>query len=178
MSNAKTPITEGDIRSGWFKLLIPEMDKVFGGLFWSDQVKFSPLPFVYGKLEPDMVAFDVELSVPFLAVDRVVLVEIVESKMEDEDEDEGSGAETQVEEQAETHFEIKVRPLKLLAMDQENRCFIPTRFVTCILPVDPRHPLVATLIAVTTDIVIPPPGEVGKILDIKGREVDPNQPRG
>lgn len=174
--NIKTPITEGDLRSGWFKLLIPEMDVVFGGLFWSDQVKFTPLPFVYGKLDPEQVAFDVELSVPFLALDRVVLVEIVESKKDDDDAD--MDTEEQVEEQVKTHFEIKVRPLKLMAMDQENRCFIPTRFVTCILPVDPRHPLVATLIAVTTDIVIPPAGEIGKILDIKGRSVDPDQPRG
>lgn len=186
MSNAKVPVSDGDPRSGWFKLLIPKMDIVFGSLFWNDQVKFSPLPFVYGKLDPELVAFDVELSVPFLALDRVVMVEIVESKKDDKGEDTEEQVEEQAEEQVEeqieeeeakTHFEIKIRPLKMLAMDQENRCFIPTRFVTCILPVDPRHPLVTTLIAITTDIVIPPAGEVGKILDIKGRELDSGQPR-
>jgi len=68
MSN-KVPVTSDDPRGGWFKLLIPKIDAVFGGLFWNDQVKFTPLPFVYGKLDPEQVAFDVELSIPFLAID-------------------------------------------------------------------------------------------------------------
>lgn len=173
MSN-KVQATSEDPRGGWFKLLIPKIDEVFGGLFWNDQVKFTPLPFVYGKLDPEQVAFDPELAMPFLAIDRVILVELVESEKK---KDVDKQAEEQVKEQVEVHFEIKIRPLKLLAMDQENRCFIPPRFVTCILPVDPRHPLVTSLIAVTTDVIIPPVGDVGKILDIQGRSVESDQLR-
>lgn len=183
MSNAKVPAAESDLRGGWFKLLIPEIETVFGGLFWGDQLKLDLLPFVYGKIDPTQVAFDVEMSVPFLALDRVVLVELVEGEKKESDEGKDEDAEIQVEEdaeaqtegQAEIHFEIKVRPLKLAAIDLENRCYIPARYVACILPVDPRHPLVTTLIALTSDVIVPPAEEVGKILDIQGRTIDPSQ---
>jgi len=176
MSEYKVRATEGDPREGWFKLMIPEMEKVFGGLFWNDQIKFSPLPFVYGKLDPGQVAFDVQLSIPFLALDRVVLVELPDEDA-DEDEDEEVSVDA-VAEGSMVHFNIKIRPLNLIAMDQQNRCYIPTRFVTCILPVDPHHPLVTYLIAVTTGVVLPQAGEVGKILDLSGRSVDPGQLEG
>lgn len=163
MQEAKS---DTDPRRGWFKLLIPDIEEAFSGLFWSKEYKIEPLPFMYGRLDPEQVSFDCALSVPYLAIDRAVLVQI----------DKRSESQQLVAE-GEVAFQLQIIPLKLLARDQENRCYVPADLVTCIIPVDITHPIVHALVQITSesDLIIPsgldlsgaaPPGQ---ILDMAGR---------
>lgn len=157
-----------DPRRGWFKILIHDFQEVFHGLFWSEELDIEPLPFIYGRLDPEQVSFDCALSIPFLAVDRVVFVR----------SDERPEARQPVA-SGEIGFPMQMIPLKLLAVDQENRCYIPAEVVTCIIPVDTRHPIVAALVQVTSEsgLIIPSisdagPVGPGEIIDMTGQRLD------
>lgn len=157
--------SDTDPRRGWYKLLIPDIKEVFGGLFWSGGPEINPLPFVYGRLDPDQVSFDCTLSIPFLAIDRVVLAQI----------DTRPGAQQPVAD-GQMAFQMQMIPLKMLALDQENRCYIPADVVTCIIPLDTRHPIITTLVQVTSEsgLIIPsgpgvPPAGQRRIVDMTGR---------
>lgn len=162
--------SDTDPRQGWFKLLIPDIKEVFSGLFWNERLKVEPLPFMYGRLDPDQTAFDCALSVPFLAVDRACLVQ-VDSRPETQ---QPAGPD-------QVAFQLQMIPLKMLALDQESRCYIPTDVVTCIIPLDTRHPMVAALVQITSEsgLIIPSgPGMsdaplVGqqRIVDMSGRDL-------
>ncbi len=159
---------DSDPRIGWFKILIPNIQEKFSGLFWSEQLEFKPLPFIYGRLDPEQVSFDCALSVPFLAVDRVVLVQVDERPESQQPALDGEVA-----------FQLQMVPLKLLATEQENRCYMPAEIVTCIIPIDVTHPIVDVLVEVTSEsgLIIPslsgatPPGP-GQIVDMLGHVVD------
>lgn len=159
--------SDTDPRRGWFKLLIPDIEDVFSGLFWSGELAVEPLPFIYGRLDPQQVSFDCALSIPFLAVDRVVLIQI--DKRPEAQQQAGPN---------EVSFPMQMIPLKLLAIDQENRCYIPADVVTCIIPVDTRHPITATLVRVTSEsgLILPgapgtPPAGPGQVIDLEGNRV-------
>jgi len=69
--------------------------------------------------------------------------------------------------------------LKLLAEDQENRCYIPAELVVCIIPLNTGHPIVATLVQITSESGLIIPGMIGiaqadpgQILDMKGQVLD------
>lgn len=165
MSDGKLDV---DPRRGWFKLLIPDIHSVFSGLFWSEKLDIDPLAFIYGRLDPEQVSFDCALSVPFLAVDRVVLVQVDERPESQQPAPEGEVA-----------FQLQMLPLKLLATEQENRCYIPAEVVTCIIPIDVRHPIVDVLVQVTSEsgLIIPSlsgvtPSDPGQIVDMLGHVVD------
>lgn len=171
--------SDTDPRRGWFKLLIPDIKVVFGGLFWSEQMRqIELLPFMYGRLDPDQVSFDCELSVPFLAVDRVVLTKVDDRpEMQRPEEERAEG---------EIGLPIQMIPLKMTAMDQVNRCYIPAEYVTCIIPLDVSHPIIMSLTQITSEsgLIIPqgpgvtglsvtsPSGPPSKIVDLTGRVVD------
>lgn len=157
-----------DPRRGWFKLLILDIQEVFSGLFWSERLNVNPLDFIYGRLDPAQVSFDCALSVPFLAVDRVVLVQADERPESQQPAPDG-----------EVGFQLQMLPLKLLATEQENRCYIPAEVVTCIIPIDIRHPIVDVLVQVTSEsgLIIPSlsgatPSGPGQIVDMLGHVVD------
>lgn len=159
---------DSDPRRGWFKLLIPDIQEVFSGLFWSEKLNVNPVDFLYGRLDPAQVSFDCALSVPFLAVDRVVLVQADERDETQQPSPDG-----------EVGFQLQMLPLKLLATEQENRCYIPAEVVTCIIPVDVRHPIVDVLVQVTSEsgLIIPSlsgvtPSGPGQIVDMLGHVVD------
>ena len=123
------------------------------------------MPFIYGRLDPEQVSFDCALTVPFLAIDRVVLVQD-----DQRPESQQPVAEGQVA------FQFQMVPLKLLATDQENRFYIPAEIVTCIIPVDIRHPIVDVLVELTSDsgLIIPSlsgsaPLGPAQIIDMAGR---------
>ena len=155
---------DADPRRGWFKILIPDIHSVFSGLFWSEKLDVDPLAFIYGRLDPEQVSFDCILSVPFLAVDRVVLVQADERP-----------ESQQLTPDGEVSFQLQMLPLKLLATEQENRCYIPADVVTCIIPVDIRHPIVDVLVQVTSEsgLIVPSlsgasPSGPGQIVDMSG----------
>jgi len=163
MQEAKS---DTDPRRGWFKLLIPDILEVFGGLFWSEKLRVEPLPFIYGRLDPEQVSFDCALSVPFLAIDRVVLVQVDERPESQQPVVEG-----------EIGFQLQLLPLKILALDQEGRCYIPADIVTCIIPVDITHHMAQALVQITSEsnLIIPgtpaisgDPADSGRILDMTG----------
>lgn len=170
--------SDTDPRHAWFKFLIPEIETVFGGLFWNEKMQqIKPLPFMYGRLDPEQVSFDCELAIPFLAIDRAVLV-----KFDDRPEVQRPEEER---EEGEIGLPIQMIPLRMTAMDQVNRCYIPAEYVTCIIPLDTRHPIVAALVQITSEsgLIIPqgpgvtglrvagPGGEPSKIVDLTGRTV-------
>lgn len=166
-------MSDTDPRVGWHKILIPDIEDVFSALFLGDQLQIDPLPLVYGRLDPEQVAFDCQLSLPFLAIDRVVLI-----KLDDRPEALATAGPDAV------GFPIQLLPLKSLAMDNENRCYIPTELVSCIIPVDSTHPIVQQLVRITSDsgLIIPQgPGvrpTIGaegpaQIVDLTGRAVTP-----
>lgn len=168
----KEATSDTDPRVGWHKILIPDIDEVFSALFLGDQLQIDPLPFMYGRLDPNQFAFDCQLAIPFLAIDRVVMV-----KLDDRPEARTTAGPNGV------GFPIQLLPLKMLAMDNENRCYIPTELVSCIIPVDPTHPMVAQLVHVTSEsgLIIPQgpgisPASIGtegpaQIVDLTGRPV-------
>lgn len=151
---------------GWFKLLIPDILEVFGGLFWSEELMINPLPFIYGRLDPEQVSFDCALSVPFLAIDRVVLVQVDKRPEFQQPVVDG-----------EIGFQLQLLPLKILALDQEGRCYMPADVVTCIIPIDITHHMVQALVQITSesDLIIPGTPDIsgvptgsGQILDMTG----------
>lgn len=160
--------SDTDPRRGWFKLLIPDIKEVFGGLFWGGWLEVEPLPFIYGRLDPDQVSFDCTLSIPFLAIDRVVLAHA----------DKRPGVQQPVAD-GQVGFQMQMIPLKMLALDQENRCYIPADVVSCIIPLDARHSIIATLVQVTSEsgLIIPsgpgvPPASSRRIVDMTGRALN------
>jgi hypothetical protein len=64
-------ITGTDLYDGWFKLLIPEIKVVLGDLFLNPGLL---IPMLYTKLGGESVAFDSQLSIPMLFLDKPVLV--------------------------------------------------------------------------------------------------------
>jgi len=166
-----------DPRLGWFKILIPKIKDVFCGLFLGEAIE--PLPFLYGRLDPEQVSFDCTLSIPFLAIDSVVLAQV----------DKRAKAPQLVTPGA-VGVSLQLITLKLLAEDQENRCYIPAKLVVCIIPLNTGHPIVATLVQITSEsgLIIPSvvgvaqadPGQIvdmtGRVLDISSKESGPNDP--
>lgn len=176
--------SDTDPRHGWFKLLIPRIKTVFSGLFWDPRMQIiEPLPFIYGRLDPEQVSFDCMLSIPMLAIDRVVLVKVDDRPEVQQAAEAAALAESA--EPSEIGLPIQMMPLKMTAMDQVNRCYIPVKYVTCIIPLDTRHSIVAALVQITSEsgLIIPqgpgvtglrvadPGGEPPKIVDLTGRTV-------
>jgi hypothetical protein len=147
-------IPEGDERRGWFKLVIPDVNIIFGPLL-NPKGGIRLMGFIYGKIDPEQAAFDVSLTVPYIAVDRVLLAQEVRGQ------DGG----------------VKVGgvPLKVLAHEHENRCYVPTQLVTCVIPLDPHDPAVELFVRATDEslVKLPTADEVKKIVDMTGKKHTP-----
>jgi len=148
-------IPADDERRGWFKLVIPGIDDVFGPII--SKANFELLGFVYGKIETDQAAFDVELSVPFIVLSRVLLAHAIRDK---------SGG-----------VKAELFSIRAFAPEHENRCYIPSQLVTSIIPLDPRSPLLQILVAATSEsmLVMPSGADVGKIVDLAGNPLNPTE---
>ncbi len=165
-----------DPRTGWYKLFIPELREVLGGLFIDPQIgsTFDPFPFIYGRIDADQVAFDIGLDAPLYAVDSVVLL----------GKDPGDEGRTEVLSGPEVApgqevlaLKVQLRPLSMFADENTNRCYLPTDCVTCILPVKAKHPIINILVKMTTqsDLVLPPVGTMAdgpRILNLDGKSLD------
>lgn len=142
---------------GWFKLVIPTISDIFGAL-WdnpSPNSQIELLPFIYCKLDPELVAFDIELSQPMYAVDKVCLVQI------DRASQPGSKNKT---------IPVVIMGLSVLSSEQENRCFLPTTAVSCIIPIRPDHVLIDTFKVATSEscLVEPTTQEARSIISLPG----------
>lgn len=165
-----------DPRTGWYKIFIPELQEVLCGLFIDPNIynSFDPFPFIYGRIDTDQVAFDTSLDVSLYAIDAVILL----------GKEPGDDGMTEVPmgpdvPQGQEAFALKVqlRPLSMFAEDNTNRCYIPTEYVSCILPVDDSHPIINVLVNMTTKsgLIIPPIGSQGngpRVLDLDGNALD------
>ena len=160
MSGGEVIIPESEERRGWFKLMIPAITEVFGDIVIGQ--KMSLLPFVYAKLDPDQVAFNIDLSLPMYALDKVALVQMDKSRKPDPGKP----------------VPVNLVGLAVISSEQEGRCYMSTGLVTCIIPVKSGHPLVNTLILATTEsqLVMPTLQESAKILDMSGQPVDDDKP--
>jgi len=160
MSGGEVIIPEGEERRGWFKLMIPAIVEVFGEIVIGQ--KMDLLPFIYAKLDPDQVAFNIDLSQPMYALDKVALVQIDRARKPDPSKP----------------LPVNLVGLAVISSEQEGRCYIPTGLVSCIIPVKSDHPLVGTLIMATTEsqLVMPTLQESAKILDMSGQPVDNDKP--
>lgn len=157
MGSGELIIPQDDARRGWFKLIVPAIDEVFGDWWGNDPHKL--LPFIFAKMDPDQVAFDVELSQPMYALDKVALVQADKRK---------KGDTSKI-------TPVTVVGLSAVSSEQEGHCYLSVGLVSCIIPIKPDHILVDTLITATTEsqIVAPTTQETRKILDISGNPIDP-----
>jgi hypothetical protein len=145
-----------DERLGWFKLVIPAIENVFGGMWANPQATL--LPFIYAKWDTEQAAFDVALNYPMYALDKVVLVQMDKTRKGDISSRE---------------VPVSVVALSVVSSEQESRCYIPAGSVSCIVPVKADHPLVEALVKCTSEghLVIPSAQETAKILDMSGNPV-------
>lgn len=141
---------------GWYKLILPDILTIMGSL-WSnpEDPQVELLPFIYAKLDPEQTAFDITLSQPMYALDRVCLVQI--------DRAPKSGSKI---------IPVVIIGLAAISSEQEGRCYIPTYAVSCIIPVKPDHPLVDTLIKASTESLVVTPSiyETGTILNLPNKD--------
>ena len=152
--DTKLMLSEDD-RQGWFKLILPTVTDLFGSLWHNPaESQIELMPFVYGKLNSDPVAFDLGLSHPMYAVDRLCLVQIDRTPTEN------------------VIIPVDIIGLTVISSEQEGRCYIAVSHVTCIIPVKPEHSMVDTLIKATTEqlVVTPTPQETSGILNLPGNK--------
>ena len=150
-------------RVGWFKIFISEPMSVFAGMLCGlSEISLSPL--MYGKIDSEPTAFDLQLGIPFLAIDRAVLVQVISGTVRTSD----VGAS----------YQVLFFPLSKLSAEQQNRCYIPVSCVTCIVPVRPEDSITVTLVQITSEdiisgsrLVLPGP----KILDISEKLDKPSE---
>lgn len=149
-------ILPGEDRKGWFKLIVPAINEIFGHMWAGSGQQATFLPFIYGKLDPDQTAFDTELSQPMYAIDRVCLVQMEQSKKKKPGEPVSKAVS------------VNIIGLSVISSEQEGRCYMPTALVTCILPVKPVHPLVDSLLIASTEshLVTPSVQETSSILSM------------
>ena len=129
---------------GWFKLCIPEMEEILGGLVPNPAIRL--LTFLYCKLGGE-VAFDDKLSVPFLTLEKVLFA-------------------SQETKKGPSSAMVLLVPLKGISPEHEDRCYIPASFVSCIIPLNPKSSIINTLVNITNEshLVMPTADEMGKIL--------------
>lgn len=162
-------IPQGEERNGWFKLMVPAIEEVLGDIVIGQQLKL--LPFLYAKLDPEQVAFDIALSQPMFALDKVALVQIDQKRLEQIRAEQGQGRKTEPKKPT----PIQVVGLSVISSEQEGRCYLSVGLVSCIIPVRPEHPLVNALVVATSEsqIIAPTAQEASKILNMSGEPVEP-----
>jgi len=141
-------------RQGWFKLVIPAIEDVFGQML----IKFNPqqpelVPFIYCRLDSEEVAFDDKLSQPMLALDKVCLVQVDAAKR--------TVSNSKV-------VPVTVIGLSIVSSEHEGRCYIPAALVSCIIPVKPDHAMINALLTTTSEsqLITPTVQEAGTILNL------------
>jgi len=136
-------------RSGWFKLIIPDINQVFGPIF---NIAVPLIPFIYAKFSTEPVAFDTQISVPLTSLEDVVLVIAPPDR----------NNAIQV---------VSLAQIGRVANETEhsNRCYIPSIYISNIIPINPKCTVTKLLCDSTheTSIIAPDPDQTSKILKIK-----------
>ncbi len=146
-----------DDSQGWYKLIIPNISDIFGAI-WNNPAPGAQtelMPFIYCKFDSEQVAFDIELSQPLYALDKVCLVQV----------DRAPKSNSKI-------IPVTIIGLGAISAEQEGRCFLPTVVVSCIIPVRPSHELVDSLKKATTEslLVTPTIQEASSIINLPEKE--------
>lgn len=149
-------LSDDDTR-GWYKLIIPAISDIFGAI-WNNPLPGAQtelMPFIYCKFDSEPVAFDIKLSQPLYALDKVCLVQV----------DRTPKANSKI-------IPVTIIGLGALSAEQEGRCFLPTVVVSCIIPVRPNHELVDSLKIATTEsrLITPTPQEANSIINLPRKD--------
>lgn len=150
-------LSDDDVK-GWFKFIIPNIADIFGAL-WGNTVPGSQvelLPFIYCKLDQQQVAFDLELSQPMYAIDKVCLVQI--------DRAPKPGSKV---------IPVVILGLRAISAEHECRCYLPTFAVSCIIPIRPDHELINSFEIATNEgqVIAPTTQEASSILNLPGNPI-------
>ena len=136
-------------RSGWFKLIIPDINQVFGPIF---NIQVPLIPFIYAKFSIEPVAFDTQMSIPLTSLEDPVLVISPPDR----------NNAVQV---------VAMSQIGRVANETEysNRCYIPSIYISNIIPINPKCSITKILCDSTheTNIIAPDPDQTSKILKIK-----------
>ena len=156
-----------DLYEGWYKLLVPDIINVLGDLFLKPELLISIL---YTKLGTEPAAFDTQLTLPMLCLDKPVLVLLADKKIvlpiQPDDIDVKTTTEpTQLPQLLPLHYINRFNNIS----EHESRCYISAGCVTAIIPVNSKCPLAKTLYDLTTEsnIVVAQPGQISKILNLR-----------